>query len=55
MASGIALLWLSWYALGWVVLWLFMFHFMVLIEGEHLQNRYGVEYECYYHEIPWHL
>jgi protein-S-isoprenylcysteine O-methyltransferase Ste14 len=55
MASGIALLWPSWYALGWVILWMVMFHLMVLSEEEHLRNIYGEEYHQYCEKVPRYL
>ena len=47
MVVGVALLWPSWYALGWAVLWPVMFHPMVLTEEEHLQRVFGDEYRRY--------
>jgi protein-S-isoprenylcysteine O-methyltransferase Ste14 len=55
IASGIALLWPSWYALGWVILWIVTFHLMVLTEEEHLQKIFGVKYEHYCKEVPRYL
>ncbi len=55
MVSGIALLWPSWYALGWVALWMAMFHTMVLTEEEHLRRLDGEEYERYCQEVPRYI
>jgi protein-S-isoprenylcysteine O-methyltransferase Ste14 len=55
MASGIALLWPSWYALGWVILWMAMFHLMVLSEEEHLHEVFGEEYSHYCEKAPRYL
>jgi protein-S-isoprenylcysteine O-methyltransferase Ste14 len=52
LASGIALLWPSWYALGWVILWMVMFHMMVLSEEEHLSDVYDEEYHQYCEKTP---
>jgi len=55
MASGIALLWPSWYALGWIFLWIAMFHLMIITEEEHLLRLYGEDYRGYCEEIPRYL
>jgi protein-S-isoprenylcysteine O-methyltransferase Ste14 len=49
---GTALRWPSWYALGWVLLFLVMIHLMVITEEEHLRNRFGEEYEEYCKKTP---
>lgn len=55
MVSGIALLWPSWYALGWVVLWFVMFHMMVITEEEHLSRKFGEEYQDYCLKVPRYI
>lgn len=55
MVAGIALLWPSWYGLGWVVLWIGMFHPMVLTEEEHLRHIHGDEYRRYCESVPRYL
>jgi len=52
MVIGCAVLWPSWYALGWVVLYGVIGHVMVLTEEEHLRNVYGEEYTVYCKRIP---
>ncbi len=52
MVWGIALLWPSWYAVGWAALWIVMFHPMVLTEEEHLRRSYGDEYARYCERVP---
>lgn len=52
MVSGISLLWPSWYAIGWAVLWIAMFHPMVLTEEEHLRRSCGDEYARYCEQVP---
>jgi len=52
IALGVVLLWPSWYALGWAILWMVMFHLMVLSEEEHLRNTYGEEYHQYCEKTP---
>ena len=52
MVAGIALLWPSWYALGWAILWMAMFHPMIVTEEEHLRQVYGEEYVSYCIQVP---
>jgi uncharacterized SAM-binding protein YcdF (DUF218 family) len=52
---GIALLWPSWYALGWVVLYGVIAHMMVLTEEEHLRNQYGEGFARYGERVPRYL
>jgi protein-S-isoprenylcysteine O-methyltransferase Ste14 len=54
-AIGTAMLWPSWYALGWVVLYGAIAHMMVLTEEEHLRNVYGEEYVRYCERVPRYL
>jgi protein-S-isoprenylcysteine O-methyltransferase Ste14 len=49
---GIALRWPSWYAVGWLLLYMAMIHMMVLTEEEHLENLFGEEYEAYSSHVP---
>ena len=55
MAAGIALLWPSWYALGWAISWMAMFHLMVLTEEEHLTRVYGEAYLRYFQQAPRYI
>lgn len=52
MVLGVAVLWPSWYALGWVGLWGLMSQLMVLSEEEHLKAVYGDEYSQYCTRVP---
>ncbi len=52
---GLALLWPSWFALAWVVLFAAMAHMMVLTEEEHLRKLNGREYEQYCKRVPRYL
>ena len=52
---GIAVLWPSWYALGWVVLYGVVGHMMVLTEEEHLRNVHGEKYERYCERVPRYI
>jgi protein-S-isoprenylcysteine O-methyltransferase Ste14 len=52
---GVVVLWPSWYALGWVVLYGIVVHLMVLTEEEHLRAVHGEEYERYCSRVPRYL
>jgi protein-S-isoprenylcysteine O-methyltransferase Ste14 len=47
LVIGSAVLWPSWYALGWAALYGFVAHVMVLTEEEHLRAAYGAQYVEY--------
>lgn len=49
------MLWPSWYALGWGLLFAPIIYMMVLAEEEHLRNTYGQEYEQYCARVPRYL
>lgn len=49
---GVALLWPSWYALGWVVIGAIIAHMMVLTEEEHLRRILGESYQTYCQRVP---
>jgi protein-S-isoprenylcysteine O-methyltransferase Ste14 len=49
---GFAVLWPSWYAAGWAVLYAILIHAMVLTEEEHLQRVHGPAYEAYCQQVP---
>ncbi|HEY43677.1 MAG TPA: isoprenylcysteine carboxylmethyltransferase family protein [Anaerolineae bacterium] len=53
--TGFALLWPSWYALGWAILFIPMIHLMVLTEEEHLRREHGMEYERYIERVVRYL
>jgi protein-S-isoprenylcysteine O-methyltransferase Ste14 len=52
---GYALLWPSWYALGWVSLYAAIAHIMVLTEEEHLRRVGGETYRRYCERVPRYL
>jgi protein-S-isoprenylcysteine O-methyltransferase Ste14 len=52
---GFTLLWPSWYALGWALLYVILIHTMVLTEEEHLRRIHGPEYEVYSQQVPRYL
>lgn len=55
MVIGTILLWPSWYALGWAVLYGGVAHVMVTTEEEHLRNVFEEEYEKYCERVPRYL
>ena len=52
MVSGCVVLWPSWYAAGWAVLYGFVVHPMIMTEEEHLQAVFGEEYTLYCKRVP---
>jgi protein-S-isoprenylcysteine O-methyltransferase Ste14 len=52
---GYALLWPSWYALGWVGLYAAIAHIMVLTEEEHLRRVGGETYVRYCERVPRYI
>lgn len=49
---GCVVLWPSWYATGWVMLYGVVAHLMVRTEEEHLLSVYGEEYARYCQRVP---
>ena len=47
-----ALLYISWYTLGWFVQYLIISYLMIRSEEEFLNLRYGKEYEKYFSAVP---
>jgi protein-S-isoprenylcysteine O-methyltransferase Ste14 len=52
---GFAVLWPSWYSLGWVVLYAVIAQMMVLTEEEHLRKIGGEAYERYCERVPRYI
>lgn len=52
MVVGVVMLWPSWYALGWLVIFAVIAHMMVVTEEEHLRKLIGKEYEEYCKNVP---
>ncbi len=55
MVTGVAILWPSSYAVGWALLWVAMFHPMVMTEEEHLRRRFTADYERYCRSVPRYM
>lgn len=55
LVIGYVVLWPSWYALGWVILFASMMHMMVLTEEEHLHRIFDEEYKQYCKRVPRYL
>ena len=47
--------WPSLYALGWLVMYSLISHWMVITEEEHLTRIFGEEYLMYFSEVPRYL
>ena len=45
----------SLYSLGWILMFAFIAHWMVITEEEHLLRIFGEEYEAYCSEVPRYL
>ena len=52
---GFSILWPSWYALSWAVLYVVLIHVMIITEEEHLLRLYGASYEEYCDEVPRYI
>ena len=52
---GCCLIWPSWYNLGWILLYAFSSHMMVITEEEHLVDVFGEEYRQYCRQVPRYL
>jgi protein-S-isoprenylcysteine O-methyltransferase Ste14 len=55
LVLGSCLIWLSWYNLGWILLYTVIAHMMVVTEEEHLGRVFGAEYDDYCQEVPRYL
>jgi protein-S-isoprenylcysteine O-methyltransferase Ste14 len=55
LVFGTALQRPSLYALGWIVMYGLMTHWMVISEEEHLLRVFGEEYEGYCQDVPRYL
>jgi protein-S-isoprenylcysteine O-methyltransferase Ste14 len=49
---GFTILWPSWQALAWVILYFVFIHIMIITEEEHLLRIHGDKYEQYCQEVP---
>jgi protein-S-isoprenylcysteine O-methyltransferase Ste14 len=52
MVVGVAWMWPSAYALGWVLLWAALAHWMIITEEEHLGRTLGDAYRQYCARVP---
>jgi protein-S-isoprenylcysteine O-methyltransferase Ste14 len=53
--AGFAIMWPSWYALGWMILFGPVFHMMVLTEEAYLLHMHAEEYRQYCLRVPRYL
>lgn len=52
---GFSMLWPSWYAISWALLYAMLIHIMIITEEEHLLHLYGASYEEYCDEVPRYI
>jgi protein-S-isoprenylcysteine O-methyltransferase Ste14 len=52
---GIALLWPSWYAIPWIMVYYILAHMMVTTEEENLRSKFGNSYLDYCSRVPRYL
>ncbi len=52
---GFLVLWPSWYAMGWMFLYIVLIHMMVLTEEKHLKRVHGQSYRAYCEKVPRYL
>lgn len=52
---GFVILWPSWYAAGWGLMYVPLIHTMVLTEEAHLRRRHGKAYEAYQRQVPRYI
>jgi protein-S-isoprenylcysteine O-methyltransferase Ste14 len=52
---GFAILWPSWQALAWAMLFFVLIHMMIITEEQHLLHIHGQEYMKYCQEVPRYL
>lgn len=55
LITGYVVLWPSWYAVGWLVLYPAMVHMMVLTEEGYLRALHGEAYQQYCRRVPRYL
>ncbi len=53
--AGFVLLWPSWYAAGWAVLFIILIHAVIRTEEDHLVKTHGEEYLDYLRRAPRYL
>ena len=49
---GVVVFWPYWGQLGWLALYVIIFHMMVITEEEHLANIFGDAYQDYCNRVP---
>jgi protein-S-isoprenylcysteine O-methyltransferase Ste14 len=55
LVIGYLVLWPSWFAVGWLALYIITAHMMVLTEEKHLQANHGEMYAQYCKRVPRYL
>jgi protein-S-isoprenylcysteine O-methyltransferase Ste14 len=52
---GIAVLWPSWYAVFWIILYGLIAHMMIITEEEYLLTMHGENYQVYCKKVPRYI
>ncbi|WP_172668902.1 methyltransferase family protein [Lentimicrobium saccharophilum] len=55
LVAGTSLQWPSLYAIGWILIYAVIAHWMIITEEEHLHRLFGEEYQAYCAEVPRYL
>lgn len=55
LVAGTSLQWPSLYAIGWILIYAVIAHWMIITEEEHLHRLFGKEYQAYCAEVPRYL
>jgi protein-S-isoprenylcysteine O-methyltransferase Ste14 len=55
LVIGAAVQWFSWYAVGWILLYGLITHWMILTEEKHLEKVFGEAYLQFCKEVPRYL
>ncbi len=55
LVTGTSMQWPSLYAIGWILMYAIITHWMIITEEEYLHRVFGEEYEAYCAEVPRYL
>ena len=49
---AVVLIYLSWFSIGWLIIYVVISYFMIKTEEEFLTNNYSIEYQKYCNDVP---
>lgn len=55
LVGGAVILWPSWYAAGWIILYAVIGHLMIVTEEEYLHSKFGQVFEQYCEQVPRYI